>query len=168
MDELPPLAAGYVRLEVRFRVLTGAPPTPGAIACASGCNPEELGPIMVAGVNAVVDVRHDSAGKARDHLAALGLVRTGDHNFRWVKLMVGRNHGLTIGQLRKVLVAADALPLGKFNINNTHTMIGLLDQKAEAVVARLGELRINGTAVRPELLPHGKGPGSASFERDSR
>lgn len=168
MDELPPLAAGYVRLEVRFRVLTGAPPTPGDIARASGCHPEELGPILVAGVNAVVDVRHDSATKAREHLAALGLVRVGDYNFRWVKLMVGRNHGLTIGQLRKLLVSVDALPLGKFNINNTHTMIGLLDQKAEGVVAKLAEVRINGTAVRPELLPHGKGPGSASFERDAR
>lgn len=168
MDELPPLAAGYVRLDVRFRATAGAPPTPGDIARASGCHPEELGPIMVAGVNAVVDVRHDAAAKARDRLAALGLVRTGDHNFRWIKLMVGRNHGLTIGQLRKLLVSADALPLGKFNINNTHTMIGILDQKAQAVVVRLAEVRVNGTAVRPELLPHGKGPGSASFDRDAR
>lgn len=168
MDELPPIAAGYMRLEVRFRVLTGSPPTPGDIARASGCKPEELGPIMVAGVNAVVDVRHEAATKARDNLASLGLVRVGDYNFRWIKLMVGRNHGLTIGQLRKILTTADALPLGKFNINNTHTMIGLLDQKAAAVVASLTEMRINGAAVRPELLPYGTGPGNASFDRESR
>jgi hypothetical protein len=65
--------------------------------------------------------------------------------------------------LRKVMVAADALPLGKFNINNTHTMVGVLDQKAEAVLAHLADGRINGQAVRPELLPYGTGPGSASF-----
>lgn len=164
MEALPSLAIGYVRLEVRFRLASGSPPpTPGELVRASNCHPDELGPIMVAGINAVVDVRHAAAGKARDGLGALGLVRVADHNFRWIRLMVGRNHGLTIGQLRKVLVAADALPLGKFNINNTHTMVGILDQKAQAVVDRLATTRVNGAAVRPEVLPAGTGPGSASF-----
>ena len=70
--------------------------------------------------------------------------------------MVGRNHGLTIGQLRKLLVTADALPLGKFNINNTHTMVGVQDQKAAAICARMADLRINGQAVRPELVAANK------------
>lgn len=156
-----------MRLEVRFRLPPGSPPpTPGEVARTSGCHPDQLGPIMVAGMNAVVDVRNDATGRARDGLSALGSVRIADWNFRWVRMSVGRNHGLTIGQLQKVLAGADALPLGKFNINNTHTMIGILDQKAEAVVARLAEVRVNGTAVRPELLPHGKGPGSAAYVRE--
>jgi hypothetical protein len=86
-----------------------------------------------------------------------------DWNFRWLKLNVGRNHGLTLGQLRKVLAAADALPLGKFNINNTHTMVGVQDQKAAGIVARLADARINGQAVRPELVPTNKTLGSAAF-----
>lgn len=170
MDVLPPLAAGYVRLEVRFRLPAGKPPpTPGEVARISGCHPDELGPLMVAGVNAIVDLRHGSVTKARDSLSALGVVKVADWNFRWLKLMVGRNHGLTIGQLRKVLVAADALPMGKFNINNTHTMVGILDHKVDAVVARLSEIRINGAAVRPEALAHaaGKALGSASFNPEA-
>ena len=162
METLPPLASGYVRVEVRFR-LPGAPPTPGDVVRATGVHPEDLGPIMVAGINAVVDVRASVSQRARDGLTALGLTRVADWNFRWLRLNVGRNHGLTIGQLRKILVAADALPIGKFNINNTHTMVGVVDQKAEAVVAHLADARINGQAARPELLPAGKGPGSASF-----
>lgn len=162
METLPSIAPGFVRIEVRFR-LPGAPPTPGDVARASGVHPEDLGPIMVAGLNAVVDVRSTLAPRARSGLDALGITRVADWNFRWLRLSVGRNHGLTIGQLRKVLAAADALPLGKFNINNTHTMVGVQDQKAEAVVGRLADVRINGQAVKPELLPHGKGPGSAAF-----
>jgi hypothetical protein len=162
MEILPPLALGYVRIELRFR-LPGAPPTPGDLALAAGVHPNDLGPIMVAGVNAVIDVRSEQVQRARDGLAALGMTRVADWNFRWLKMNVGRNHGLTIGQLRKVLVAADALPLGKFNINNTHTLIGVQDQKAEGVLKRLADTRINGQAVRPELLPASKTLGSASF-----
>lgn len=162
METLPAVAPGFVRIEVRYR-LPGSPPTPGDIARASGVHPEDLGPIMVAGLNAIVDVRSPLAQRARAGLDALGSTRVADWNFRWLRLAVGRNHGLTIGQLRKVLATADALPLGKFNINNTHTMIGVLDQKAEAVLARLAEVRINGQAAKPELLPAGKGPGSAAF-----
>lgn len=162
METLPPLAPGYVRVEVRFR-LPGAPPTPGDLVRATGVHPDELGPIMVAGVNAVVDVRSPMVQRARDGLTALGLTRVADWNFRWLKLNVGRNHGLTLGQLRKVLAAADALPLGKFNINNTHTMVGVQDQKAAGIVARLADTRINGQAVRPELVPANKTLGSASF-----
>jgi hypothetical protein len=162
METLPPLAPGYVRVEVRFR-LPGAPPTPGELVRATGVHPDELGPIMVAGVNAVVDVRSPLVQRARDGLMALGLTRVADWNFRWLKLNVGRNHGLTLGQLRKVLAAADALPLGKFNINNTHTMVGVQDQKAAGIVARLADTRINGQAVRPELVPSNKTLGPASF-----
>jgi len=163
METLPPLALGYVRVEVRFRLPSGAAPTPGDVVRATGVRPDDLGPIMVAGVNAVVDVKSQLVQRARDGLAALGLTKVTDWNFRWLKLNVGRNHGLTIGQLRKILVAADALPLGKFNINNTHTLVGVQDQKAEAVRAHLADARVNGQAVRPELLPASKALGPASF-----
>ena len=162
METLPPLALGYLRIEVRFR-LPGAPPTPGDLVRATGVHPDELGPIMVAGVNAVVDVRSPLVHRAREGLSALGLTRVADWNFRWLKLNVGRNHGLTLGQLRKVLAAADALPLGKFNINNTHTMVGVQDQKAAGIIERLAAIRINGQAVRPELVPGNKTLGSAAF-----
>lgn len=163
METLPSLAPGYIRIELRFRLPSGAAPTPGDLVRATGVHPDEIGPIMVAGVNAVIDVRSEKVQRARDGLSALGLTRVADWNFRWLKLNVGRNHGLTIGQLRKILVAANALPVGKFNINNTHTLIGVQDQKAEAVRAHLANVRINGQAARPELLPASKALGPASF-----
>ena len=76
MDALPSLAAGYVRLELRFRLPPGTPaPTPGEVARASCCHPDELGPIMVAGGGAVIDVRNSATVKARDGLSALGVAR---------------------------------------------------------------------------------------------
>lgn len=160
--DLPDIAPGFVRIELRFR-LPGPPPTPGDVARASGVHPEDLGPILVAGTNAVVDVRSTAAPRARTGLDTLGITRVADWNWRWLRLNVGRNHGLTVGQLRKVMAAAEALPLGRFNIQNTHTLVGILDQKTQAVCARLADARINGKTVAPELLPAGKGPGSAAF-----
>lgn len=166
METLPPVAAGHVRIEVRF-ASRATPPTPGEVARAAGVPPDELGPILVGGLNAVVDVRSAAADRARRGLDSLGRTRVADWNFRWLKLHVGRNHGLTVGQLRKLLAAIDALPLGRFNINNTHTLVGVLDQKAAAIVERLAQTRVNGQAVRPELVASGKGLGSAAFSPEA-
>jgi hypothetical protein len=68
-----------------------------------------------------------------------------------------------MGQLRKIMQTVDALPLGRIAVNNTHTLVGLQDFKIPAVLARLAVLKINGFAARPEVLPLGKGPGSAAY-----
>ena len=78
-------------------------------------------------------------------------------------MLIGRNHGISMGQLRKILQAADALPLGRISINNTHTLVGLQDFKIPAVMAKLTPLKINGFSPRPEMLPIGKGPGAPAF-----
>jgi hypothetical protein len=95
------------------------------------------------------------------NLERLGQTRVVDITWQWLKIMIGRNHGLTIGHLKKILQAADAAPLGKIHIQNTHSLIGVQDWKMPAVVLKLSGTKVNGYAVRPEGPV--QAPGSAAF-----
>jgi hypothetical protein len=161
MDAMPPLAPGFVRLELRLTAARAW--TPGELAQAAGVALEEVGHILVAPTGAFIDVRAEVAIKASTKLNALGPVRVADWNWQWLRLSVGRNHGLTIGQFKKVMTQADAMPLGRISINNTHTLVGIQGGKIDAVLAKLATMRVNGYAVRPERLA--KGPGSPAFVR---
>lgn len=129
----------------------------------SGMALDDLGPVLVLEGSAVVDVRTELGRSAREHLERLGPTRLVGWQWQWLKLSIGRNHGLNIGQLKKVMLSVDALPLGRILINNTHTLVGLQDFKLPAVLARMATLRVNGYAARPEALPLGSGPGSAEY-----
>ncbi|MBA3685444.1 MAG: hypothetical protein H0W72_09420 [Planctomycetes bacterium] len=159
--DLPSLAAGFVRISVRLR--PGAESTPGSIARATGLAPEDLGPIAITGGEATVDVRSEHGRQARNGLGQLGPTMLMERRWQWLRIAIGRNHGLTMGQLRKILQTADALPLGRISIQNTHTLVGLTEVKMVSVVERLAPLRINGYPARPTALPPGTGPGSAMF-----
>jgi hypothetical protein len=161
MDTLPPPAPGFVRIMVRLP--RGAPPTPGELAQAAGVALDDLGPVQVLDGTALVDVRTAHGRSAREHLEQVGPTKLVEWNWQWVKLSIGRNHGLNIGQFRKVMQNVDALPLGRILINNTHTMVGLQDFKIPTILSRLTTLRVNGYAARPEVLPHGTGPGSPEY-----
>ncbi len=157
---LPPVADGFLRIIVRL------PPgdlTPGDLARWAGVDLDQLGPIAVLPGEGAVDVAHAAAKTARGMLSRLGPTRLVDWQWRWMRLGIGRNHGLSIGQLRKLMLAADALPLGRISINNTHSMVGIQDFRLSAVLAKLATVRVNGFALRAEGLPPGKGPGSAAF-----
>jgi hypothetical protein len=157
---LPPVADGYLRIVVR---LFRDDFTPGDIARYAGVGPELIGPIAVLTGEAAIDVTYAAAKTARGHLARLGPTRLVDWQWRWMRLGIGRNHGLSIGQLRKLMLAADAMPLGKISINNTHSMVGIQDFRLAAVLAKLASTRVNGFALRAEAIPHGQGPGSPAF-----
>jgi hypothetical protein len=161
MENLPDIAPGFVRIQVRLPRDT--PPTPGEVARMSGMALDDLGPVLVLEGSAVVDVRTELGRSAREHLERLGPTRLVGWQWQWLKLSIGRNHGLNIGQLKKVMLSVDALPLGRILINNTHTLVGLQDFKLPAVLARMTTLRVNGYAARPEALPLGSGPGSAEY-----
>ena len=161
MDELPAIASGYVRITVRLARCEGM--TPGELACASGMQPDQLGPVAIIGGEGVVDVPAELGKQARERLERLGPTRLVGWEWQWLRLNVGRNHGLSMGQLRKIMQTVDALPLGRIAVNNTHTLVGLQDFKIPAVLARLAVLKINGFSARPEVLPLGKGPGSAAY-----
>ncbi len=159
MADLPPPKTGYLRLLVR---LPAGEHTPGAIATATGVDLDHLGPVQVReDGTATVDVAVTHAKGVRYNLERLGPVRIVDITWQWLKIMIGRNHGLTIGHLKKILQATDAMPLGKIHIQNTHSLIGVQDYKIPAVVAKLSGTKVNGYAVRPEGPVHA--PGSAAF-----
>jgi hypothetical protein len=161
MDDLPALATGFVRIQVRLP--RDAQPTPGDLARLAGVSLDDLGPVQVLDGSAVVDVRTEHGRAAREHLERLGPTRLVGWDWQWLKLNIGRNHGLNIGQLKKVMLNVDALPLGRILINNTHTLVGVQDFKLPAILARMATLRVNGYAARPEALPLGSGPGSAEY-----
>lgn len=141
----------------------GGAATPGSLATAAGVGLEHIGAVRVGEGEATVDVRLEQARPARAALDRIGPTKIVDWSWRWLKLNVGRNHGLTIGQLRKVMAAADTGPLGKINLNNTHSMIGVQDYRIAGVHERLAHAKINGYPIRPEAFAAGVGPGSPAF-----
>ncbi|HYE08475.1 MAG TPA: DbpA RNA binding domain-containing protein [Planctomycetota bacterium] len=161
MNELPPLASGYIRIALLLR--NSSLSTPGAIATAAGVGADDLGPIAIIGDEAFVDVKSDVGKAARDALSRWGPTRLAERHWQWLRIAIGRNHGLTMGQLRRLMQNADAAPLGKIIIQNTHTLVGLQDHKTATVIERLASAKINGYNPRPTALPLGEGPGSAAF-----
>lgn len=158
-----PVKPGFVRLAVTLA--PGRPlPTPGDLVKLCGVDCEHIGAIVVERRLATVEVAVEVSKAVRDALARLGFTQVVDWHWRWLRLALGRNHGLTLGQLKKLLSAADAGRLGKINLNNTHSMVGIQDYRIAAVVAKLATAKLNGYAVRPEQLPAGTGPGSPAYE----
>ncbi|MBA3708450.1 MAG: DbpA RNA binding domain-containing protein [Planctomycetes bacterium] len=166
MDDLPDLSKGFVRISVRLPA--GESYTPGEVAKIANVALDQLGPIVVAPAEALVDVRYETGRQARINLERLGPAKLVGWEWQWLKIGIGRNHGLSMGQLKKIMQTADAMPLGKISINNTHTLVGLQDFKLPSVIARLSQLRINGYSARPESLPPGKGPGNPAFAPNAR
>jgi hypothetical protein len=162
MDTPPPLAAGFVRIAVTL--LPSRAPTPGEVAHATGLPPEQIGPVVVLPGEALVDVHGEHLRIARNGLDRLGRTRVAGLAWCWLKLHVGRNHGLSMGQFRRIMADAESGPLGKIRINNTHTLIGVQEFRARGVAERLGAKRINGYVVRPEVLPlQARGLGDPAF-----
>ena len=161
MPELPSLQHGFVRVVVHLRPFSAL--TPGAIACATGIPAEYIGPIVIEGDAAYIDIAADHGRDARVGLSSIGPTQLIERRWQWLRISIGRNHGLSMGQLKKILQTADALPAGRIVIQNTHTMIGLIDAKVDAVVLRMSTLRVNGFAAKPTALPPGEGPGSPAY-----
>jgi hypothetical protein len=165
METLPDPAPGFVRIQVRLP--RNGQTTPGELVRMSGVALEDLGPVQVLEGSALVDVRANQGKTAREHLERIGSTRLVAWQWLWLKLHIGRNHGLNIGQLKKVMLNVDALPLGRILVNNTHTLVGVQDFKLAGILSRLSVLRINGFAARPEALALGDGPGSAEYRGGS-
>ena len=161
MEEIPPIAAGFVRIAVRLP--KGSAYTPGDLASRAGIEIDSVGLITVVDLEALIDVRAERGKVARIALERLGPTRLEGWTWQWLRLGLGRNHGLTIGQLKRIMQTADAMPLGRIHIQNTHSLVGLQDFKMPAVLARLQPLRVNGFASRAEALPPGSGPGNAAY-----
>lgn len=149
-DQTPP-QAGFIRLAVLLERDT----TPGELARQSGVDPEFLGLITIDHGQAAIDIHEDHAQAARERLKALGPTqlqsrsRPPEPTWRWLRLAVGRNHGMTIGQFKRIMERSPAERLGKIHLNNTHTLVGIREDLYAAVVEYFRDQRINGIAVRP-------------------
>ena len=136
--------------------------TPGQLATACNLDLEQVGAIMVEGSEAFVEVRYEFARHARFALDRIGPTRLLQWSWQWLKLNIGRNHGLTIGQLRKLMLTVDAAPLGRLHVNNTHTLVGLHDVKLQPILAKLATTRQR--ARIPRLRPQLKSASAAQLE----
>ncbi len=163
MSDLPPVAAGYVRLLVHLP--PRSPLTPGEMAQATGLPGECLGPIALGPGRGAIDVLAERGREARTALQRLGAVQLLDRNWVWLRLAIGRNHGLGMGQFRKIMITAGAKALGRIIIQNTHTLVGLPDDVGATVMEHLLHHKVNGYHVRPTLLDPKAGPGSPEFVR---
>lgn len=155
-EEMPALAPGFVRLAVLLKDPSAV--TNGDLVRATGVDLDHLGPVLVLGHQASVDVLREMAEQAREGLNKLGPTQIVDikqviHSYAWIRLSAGRNHGLTMGQLKKLLARADAGPIGKIHINNTHSLIGVRDDHIERTMAHFAEARVNGVAMKPQRVP---------------
>ncbi len=151
-DEVPPLAPGFVRIAVLLP--QGSPLTPGDLARASGLPGEALGPVLRLGEQALLDVVEDRGQEARAALEQIGPTqltarKVEVERFSWLRLEVGRNHGLTMKHLGKVLSQHGVERPGRIHVNNTHTLVGVPAQLLDGLIAALAELRLNGARVRP-------------------
>lgn len=152
----PPLRPGFTRIGVLLKRPDTV--TNGDLVRATGVPLEELGPVLILGAQAQIDVAIAHAEQARGGLATLGPTQVVNsvpirHPYRWVRLQVGRNHGLSMGQLRKLLTRYDAGPIGRIHINNTHTLVGVRADHLDGLLEAGAAARTNGAALRPELLP---------------
>lgn len=150
METPPPLQRGYVRLAL---LLQGRALTPADLAKATGLEPEQLGHIFVADDHAIVDVLTEHGKQAREGLDTLGPVQVladaaVSLSFKWLKIHVGRNHGITAKQLRRILERVDSGPIGRFHVKNTHVMVGIREDRFDDVVAGLNRTKINGMLPR--------------------
>ena len=161
---MQPPAQGFLRLALN--VPGRQTPTPGElvqVVQSAGLSLDDLGLIQVDGSDSLLDVRESIAERAYQVLSQVGSVRVLHRRWQWLKLLIGRNDGFTLNRLKKLISDIDAGEPGRIHLNNTHTMVGILEAKAAGAVARLPAIRINGRPVRHELLPPGTGPGDPMF-----
>ena len=171
MEDLPTLQIGFTRLAVLLDRPQGI--TPGVIASRIGVDLDHLGPVLVMDNQCLVDVANDYANRARTGLEDLGPVQEIGRKerpitFQWLRLSVGRNHGLTLAHLRKVLERTNPGPLGRIHVNNTHSTIGLRDDVIDSVIEQLKDIKVNGAAAKPERVPDGEIYESAEFKRKAQ
>ena len=155
MDDLPPVTSGYIRL-VWFPDQDTREMLHADVLRLCDENLDNLGHIQIRRRKIYIDVMHTVSHDVRERLNEYGRCTVAEnslHQLRWVfiRLGVGRNHGLNLGYLKKLMKRLDAGPLGKISINNTYTLLGLREDKIESVVNQLKNKRINGYASQARL-----------------
>ncbi|MHC5068560.1 MAG: DbpA RNA binding domain-containing protein [Planctomycetota bacterium] len=165
METAPPPKPGFARLAV---LLSKSGLTNADVARATGVDLDHLGPVLIFGHQALVDVAAAHCEAACEALNALGPVQVVSAadvttTWLWLRLEVGRNHGLTLAHLRKVLDRNGAGDLGRIHVNNSHSLVGIREDRITDLIAALADQVINGIRVRPSQVAEGAIRESAAF-----
>jgi hypothetical protein len=139
---------------VRFAVYTKKSDrfTPGEIARLTGLEPDQIGFIAIESDHILVDVHKTCKQAVRSRLVEIGgckLLEDAPFLWRWLRLAIGRNHGLTMRKLRSVLESAEAQPVGRIHLNNAYTLVGLREDRWEPTLAALANTSVSGIPLRP-------------------
>ncbi len=170
MEPLPPVQAGYIRF-VLFPETKTWLLTPGMVIEWCGCDNEKISHIQIKRQKIYIDIHNSVSHAVRENLQAHGrcsVAENGNEQLKWhfIRLGVGRNHGLNVGQLKKMMKRIEAGPLGKISINNTYTLIGLREDFVRETVEKLSRMRINGIASQARLAQEREvGRKEAQFHR---
>jgi hypothetical protein len=160
---------------VRFALFVKQPGafTPGSIAQQTGIDPDLIGLISIQRDHIVIEVHKTAKKDVRARLVELGackLLVDRELRWLWMYLNLGRNHGLTMRKLRSTLEAAEAQPVGRIHLNNNFTVVGLREDRFEAVSAQLAGRSINGIAVQCREASQGESRGGDPryYQKDAR
>ena len=155
MDELPPVSSGYIRL-VFFPDADTRSMFHADVLRMCEEDLDLLSHIQIRRRKIYIDVHNSVSHDVRERLNAFGRCTVAEnslHAMRWhfIRLGIGRNHGLNLGYLKKLMKRLNAGPLGKISINNTYTLLGLREDRIESVLNQLKQKRINGYASQARL-----------------
>ncbi|NRA38471.1 MAG: DbpA RNA binding domain-containing protein [Planctomycetes bacterium] len=155
MEEIEPVLAGYVRLVLYPRQATPTL-TPGEVVSWSDVAPEFIGPLMIGRKQVLIDIHCHHSKHACEALAKHGsccIAQSGVHKMEWhfIRLGIGRNQGLGISHLKRIMGAAQKGPLGKISINNTYSLVGLREDFVQVCLQSLENKRINGFRCQARL-----------------
>lgn len=150
MEALPPVQAGYIRF-VLFPEEKTWKLDPGMLIKMCQCGPEHVGHIQIKRQKVYIDIHNAVSHQVREALQEHGrctVAENGLEQLKWsfIRLGIGRNHGLNVGQLKKLMKRIKAGPLGKISINNSYTLIGLREDFIKQALQQLSGMRINGFA----------------------
>ncbi|TVR11316.1 MAG: hypothetical protein EA401_11165 [Planctomycetota bacterium] len=152
----------------RIAILLERPATPGELAKACNCDADALGLISIEHNQAIVDVLSDQSLEARKGLELFGATQfhsrsTTPVHWTWLRLAVGRNHGLTLSHLRKLMDRSGASKLGRIHVNNSHSLIGVREDEFTNICQHFSDQRVNGVALRPGPAQPGEAKDSPEY-----
>ena len=155
LEDLPPVSSGYIRL-VLFPDSDTRDLLHADVLKWCDTDLDLLGHIQIRRRKVYIDVHHTISHELRERLNFRGRCTVAEnslHDMEWhfVRLGVGRNHGLNLGLLKKLIKKYEAGPIGKISINNSYTLIGIREDKIKSLLENLKTHRINGYASQARL-----------------
>lgn len=162
-DAMPALKKGFVRLAVLLQDAT--PMTPGELAQQLGVPLDRLGYIMVTPQQVRLDVEQEHLKAVREKLELLGPIQVEgreEPQWRWMRLEIGRNRGVTMQQLRRHCQRAGLERPGRIHVQNSYSVLGVPEHLWDHMMKYFKAVSVNGQLARPSFCAIGP-DGGAEF-----